>query len=292
MKCSIFSGTSAQHLAFEISKFLNIPIGKITVKRFPDGECYVKIEKDVKNETCILIQSTYRQDKDLIELLLIGDTLKDLGASKVITVLPYLAYSRQDRRFSEGEAISVKSIVKLLEIFSDVVFVINPHKSYIIDYFKIDAFEIDVSKDIGEYFKNKLKNPIVVSPDIGAVNIAKSVASSIGCGYDYLEKKRLAPGEVEVKSRLEYENNDVLIVDDIIDSGGTIIRAIENIKAKNYFVGCIHGLFNQNSIYKIYAYGAKEVVSTDTIPNPVSKISVSKTIAKRLKDYLKEIKVL
>ena len=286
MNYLIFSGTSGQHIAIKISQELKIPIGKIIIKRFPDGECYVKIDEDVKDKNCILVQSLYKQDKDLIELLLIGDTLKDLGARKILTIIPYLAYARQDRRFLDGEAISVKSIAKLIDIFSDKVFIVNPHKSHIISYFKSEAYEIDVSKEIGRYFKNKLENPIVISPDIGALNLAKRVAEEIGCKYDYLEKKRIAPGEVEIKKELRYDENDVLIVDDMIDSGGTIINAIKNIKAKRYYVSCIHGLFNQNALYKIYIAGTEEVVSTNTIPNPVAKIDISRKIAEEIKKHI------
>ena len=286
MEYLIFSGTSSQHIAIDLSCLLKIPIGKILIKRFPDGECYVKIDEDVKNKRCILIQSTYRQDRDLIELLLIGDTLKDLGADEIITIIPYLAYSRQDKRFQEGEALSVKSIAKIIDIFSDIVMVINPHKSHIMKFFKSKSYEIDVSKEIGRYFKDILKNPVVISPDIGALNIAKNVAEVLGCDYDYLEKKRIAPGEVEMRSSLSYDDKEVLVVDDMIDSGGTIVNAIKNIKAREYYVSCIHGLFNQNALYRIYTSGAKEVVSTDTIPNPTSKIRVSKIIAEELKKIL------
>lgn len=285
----IFGGSSCQALAKEIGDELNLELGQLTIKRFPDGEHYLRIESDVKGKDCVVVQSTCRpQDANIIELLTILETLKELGAGKISTVVPYFGYGRQDKSFNPGEAVSARIMAKHIQLNSDSFFTVNIHQRHILDFFRIPSFELDASLLLGDYFKTYgLEAPVVIGPDQGANKLAEGVAKVLGCDFDYLEKKRLGPGDVEMKpKKLDVANKDILLVDDMIDSGGTMIEAIKMLKAQNasnVLIGCIHPVLTGNIITRLFATGAVDVVATNTIPSQISFITVSSLIANALK---------
>lgn len=285
----IFGGSTSQSLAREIAGETNYSIGKLTINWFPDGERYVRIESDVKGKDCIVIQSTSRpQDENIMELLQILDALKENGASKVTTIVPYFGYGRQDKIFMPGENISSKTIVKHIEMNSDAFYTVNIHKRHIIDFFKIPATELDASRTLGEYFKmHELEAPVVIGPDNGAERLAKGVSEAIGCPYDYLQKTRISPGHVEMKpKKIDVKGKDIIIIDDIIDSGGTIVEAMKMLKEKgaaNVLVGTVHPVLTGNVIARLFSGGAADVVATNTINSQISYLTVSSLISEALK---------
>ncbi len=285
MSDMVIAGTTCQGLAREVADEINAELGQLTVKKFPDGELYIRIETDVRGKECAVIQSTSMpQGRNLIELFLLIDTLKELGAKRIKTVVPFFSYSRQDKSFNPGEAVTSRTIAKHIEINSDEFYSINLHKDSILDFFNIPAKNLDASPILGEYFKTyELESPVVVGPDRGAINMAESVAEVLGGTADYLEKKRQGPGKVEMKpKKLSVKNRDVILVDDIIDSGGTMLVASEMLKSQgafNVMVGCIHPVLTTNIVTKLFAAGAADVVATNTIPSQISFITVSSLIA-------------
>jgi ribose-phosphate pyrophosphokinase len=285
----IIAGTTCQGIAREVADETKTELGQLTVKRFPDGELYVRIESDVRGKDCAVIQSTSNpHGRNLIELFLLIDTLKELGAKRIKTVVPFFGYGRQDKSFNPGEAVTSKTVAKHIGIGTDEFYSINLHKDRILDFFNVPAKNLDASPILGEYFKTyDIKSPVVIGPDRGAVDMAKSVAGILGGTADYLEKKRLGPGKVEMKPKtLSVKDKDVILVDDIIDSGGTMLMAGEMLKSQgalNVMVGCIHPVLTTNIVTKLFAAGAADVVATNTIPSQISFITVSSLIADAIK---------
>jgi ribose-phosphate pyrophosphokinase len=283
----VFGGSSSQDLAEEVAMVLGCELGKATIKSFPDGEKYVKIETPVEGEDVVVVQSTQRsQDENLMELFFMLDALKDQWAD-VTAVVPYYGYGRQDRAFATGEAVAARTIAKHIAVGARKFVTINPHKEHILDYFDIPAVAVDASSLIGEYFKERdLNQPVVVAPDAGSRDMAQRVADSLGCGCANCEKKRLGPGKVVTSAEnINLDGNDVLIVDDIIDSGGTIVesaKALRSIGAGNIYVACIHPVFTGTASEKIHKI-ADELVATNTIQTEYSKISVAGLIADAVK---------
>jgi ribose-phosphate pyrophosphokinase len=278
----VFGGSSCEVLAREVGS--DAEIGSLTLKKFPDGERYIKIETDVQGSECIVVQSICRpQDENLWELLSILSTLRDLEAEKIVSVVPYYGYGRQDKRFNPGECLTAKVVAQHIQLHSDEFLTINLHHSHILDFFDIPSKELDASSLLGNYFKEKgLKKPTVVAPDEGAQRLAKAVADKLNCEADYLEKTRLGPGEVEMKPKtLDVKGKEVILVDDIIDSGGTMFEAMKMLKARgaeDIWIGCVHPVLTGNIVTRLYAAGARDVVATNTIPSQISRISVAPLI--------------
>lgn len=283
----VFGGGSSQTLAGEVANKLGCELGSAVLNSFPDGEKYVKIESPVEGEDVIVIQSTERpQDENLMELFFMLDALKDQWAD-VTAVLPYYGYGRQDRAFTTGEAAAARTVAKHIEVGARKFLTINPHKEHILDYFDIPAASVDASRLIGEYFKERdLNRPVVVAPDAGSRGMAQRVADSLGCECANCEKKRLGPGKVVTSAEgINLKGNDVLIVDDIIDSGGTIVESAKALRSRgagNIYVGCVHPVFTGTASERINRI-ADGLVATNTIQTEYSKISVAGLIADAVK---------
>jgi len=277
----IIAGSSSPMLAKNLSKEMNVPIANVSIKRFPDGECYVKIND--KFDHAIIVENTY-PNENIIELFLLQDAAKRI-AKNIDIVIPYYGYGRQDKIFEEGEAVSAEKMAKLIEQDANRIILINPHKEYIIKFFSIEGKAIDATNSMAEYFKGKVD--IVIAPDKGAMRMAEKAARVIGCSYNYLEKKRISGSEVSTKVKeMDVAGKNALILDDIISTGGTMIEAIKQLKnqgAGKIYVACIHGLLIGNADERILNAGADEIITTDTIESAYSKVSVAREIANLLK---------
>ncbi len=273
----IVAGSSSPMLAKNLANKLKIKIANVSIKRFPDGECYVKINDDV--EHAIIVQNTY-PDENIIELFLLQDALKRI-ANRIDVIIPYYGYGRQDKIFEKGEAISAEKMAKLIEQDADRIFLINPHKEHIKNFFDKNVEICDAVPVIAKYFKGKVD--VVIAPDKGALEMAKKAAKIMECDYNYFEKKRISSNEVimEVKD-IGAIGKRILIIDDIISTGGTMIKAIESLKGNEIYVACIHGLFIGNADERILKAGCKEIIATDTIESAYSKVSVAEEVAKFL----------
>ncbi|MFQ5886969.1 MAG: ribose-phosphate diphosphokinase, partial [Anaerolineae bacterium] len=202
----------------------------------------------------------------------------------VITVIPYYGYGRQDKAFKDGEAVSARVFAKHVSMHSDEFYTINVHEDEILKFFEIPAHGLDASSTLGDYLKTyELEDPLVIGPDEGAGRLAMGAAKVLGCDHDMLEKSRIAPGEVEMTpKKLNVEGRDVFLVDDMIDSGGTMLEAMDMLrsqKARNVFVGCVHPVLTGNVVSQLFSAGAVDVVATNTIPSDISFITVSGIIA-------------
>lgn len=296
----ILGGSASTDLAEKVAKELGQKAGKIEGKRFPDGERYVRIHEDAKGQDVAVIQSLYRTpDEYIFEYLLIADTLRDMGANKIIGVTPYLAYARQDSRFYPGEALSSAAVAKLFESAgTSSILTIDCHLHRLGDVskvFKIPARNLSAMPTLGKYARDVLKpkNPIVVGPDEEADQWAGTVAKELNAEHTTFTKKRIRKeGETESKLEMdigdvELKGRDVVFADDIISTGGTIVqaaRAAKKMGARRMFVLCTHPVLADAALRKVKAAGVVKVIGTDTIPSPVSTVSVAPVIAEALKN--------
>jgi ribose-phosphate pyrophosphokinase len=213
----IVSGSNSQDLAHRVSKLTNSKLVRTEFKKFPDGEIYVKLNNDVEGEDVFLINTQNNQNDSIIETIIMCDALNDEGARSINLVAPYLAYARQDKKFNKGESISIRAFAKIYSNICDSIFTINPHETHIESFFDIPFMYGDAVPELAKYVQNKLNNPVVLSPDKGAIELAKTASEILNCEYDYLEKTRISPTEINIAPKnLDVNGRDVLIVDDII----------------------------------------------------------------------------
>ncbi len=290
----VTSGTPSKFLAWNVAQTLKAEYLNTEIKHFPDGETYIRFLGDVTKEDVIVIQSLALKPNDyLIELFLMLDALKDLKAKRVVTVLPYFAYARQDERFKPGEAISLKTVSRLIEAAgSDYIYTIDSHRHRVVDQDELTTVplhDLSAMEELAKYMNSKhtLHNLAVIGPDSEAGAWAKIAADALSVDYDALVKKRHDAETVEIQPReLNLKGRDVLIVDDIISTGNTIIKAIDVLKkngAKDVYVACTHPLLVLNALVRIYEAGALDVVGTDTVPSGISHVSVAPVIVDALK---------
>lgn len=285
----ILGGTSTKNIAGNLSKRLRQPLLGVIYKRFPDDEFYVRILDDIAGEDVLIVQTAY-PDQKIVELLLIQDAIYDAGAKKITVILPYFGYSRQDKKFEEGESISARAIAQHISLHADCVITVDPHKLHILKFFTVPAYSCSAVSTIAHYLKEK-NIDFILAPDKGAQERAKEAANLINCEYDYLEKIRINETTVKITpKKLDARGKNVAIIDDIISTGGTMTHSIKELKkqgAKRVFVACTHGLFIGGAIEKLLAADCDDIISTDTIETDFSKVSVADCIADTLlKTYL------
>ena len=278
----IFSGSKSILLTKKVVRETNIDIGEREIREFPDSEIYVRILSDVHNETCILIQSI-TDNSAMIETFLFLDALRDLGAERIHAILPYLAYSRQDKRFERGEALSAKTVLNIIDDLSDSITVINSHflnNEGVYNFHGVEINNLDAFPLLVEYFKNRFNNAIIIAPDEGVKEYVSNAAKLFGCEFDYLEKKRIDSNNVEIKPKnVDVNGKDVVILDDMISTGGTMIEASKSLKsmgARTINIGCVHGVFSKGT--EIFDSICNTLVCTDTIERKESDISVARLI--------------
>lgn len=277
----VISGSSSRRLSEDLARELGAEVIHASIKRFPDDECYVRIEHDSLDREAVIVQNTY-PDRAIIELFLLQDAARGLGVEKLITVIPYFGYARQDKRFNPGEAISAKVMAQHIQLNSSKVITVDIHTPSILQWFdRAEAEEVSAVTSIGKYFAG-WGIDTVLAPDKGAAIRAERVASIIGAEWDHLVKTRISGEEVKVApKKLDVSEKKVLIVDDIISTGGTIMAATSQLKqngAREVIAACTHGLFVGGALEKLKKV-CDEVISTNTIESEVSRISVASQIA-------------
>ncbi len=288
----ILGGTSAKNVARNLANKIYQPLLQATYKRFPDDEFYVRVLDDISGEDVLIVQTAY-PDPKIIELLLMQDAVHDAGAKKITVVLPYFGYSRQDKRFEEGEAISARAVAQHISIHADCVITVDPHKEHILKFFTVPAYSCSAVSTIAQYLKEK-NIDFILAPDKGAKERGKEAATLIDCEYDYLEKTRIDGTTVKIKpKKLDAHGKHVAIIDDIISTGGTMANSIKELKkqgAKTVSVACTHGLFVGGAKEKLLSADCDEIISTDTIETEFSKVSAADCIAEILLKTLPHIK--
>jgi len=283
----IIGCSRSRALAKRISELLHIEHSDLEVKKFPDGELYIKFNSELKNKEVILVQTLNEGKESILEVIFAAHTAKDLGAKSVILVSPYLSYMRQDKRFKPGEAVTSKIIGKLFGIF-DRLITIDPHlhryKS-LNEVFNIKTQKLSANKLIEDYISKNYKKPVIIGPDEESYQWAQLIAKNIKSSAAILRKERLSSRKVKVNltSKIDLKDKEVIIIDDIISTGHTILKAIKLIKKynpKNISIIAIHGIFSDLKVYKkLRKY---KIITTNTIQNNHSLIDISGLIAKSL----------
>jgi len=286
----VVPGPASQDLGRKVADTLKSKIVSVIFKTFPDGESYLRLDGDVKDEEVVIIQSTGPpQDMHIMQLFLMVDAAKDLGAKRMIVVVPYLAYARQDKRFLPGEAISIETFIKLIEASgTDRFLTVNIHQEGVLKKFSVPTENLSAITLLAEHFKNKgLAGAFSLAPDRGALKLVKEADKVLdgGCGWLRKERDRLT-GEILVeKKKFNIEGKDAIIFDDIISTGGTIAAAVKMLKtqgARKVYAACAHPLLVGEAQRRIMQSGAEEIVGTDCVPSLVSVVSVAPLIAEAL----------
>lgn len=272
---TLFTGNANPILASAVAKELNLPIGKAFVGRFSDGEIQVEIQENVRGKNVVVIQSTCAPTNDnLMELMIMIDALKRASASRITAVIPYFGYARQDRRpRSARVAISARIVANMLQSVAGIerVLTMDLHADQIQGFFDIPVDNIYASPVLLADLQNqKSKDLIIVSPDIGGVVRARAMAKQLGCDLAIIDKRRPKANVSEVMHLIgEVEGRHCVIMDDIIDTGGTLCKAAEALKergAKGVTAYCTHAVLSGGAVARIAASQLDEIVVTDTIP--------------------------
>ena len=289
-KLSIISGKTSENLAKKLSKKIKANLVKSEIRVFPDGESKITLIGKISKKKSIVLQSIYPPvDTNLVQVLSLITKAKE-NSSEVIAVIPYMGYARQDREFLPGEIVTMKVLGKLFKSAgASKIIVVDIHSSIGLKHFSIKTKNVTAIPDLVGFFKKlSLKNPLVVSPDQGGKERAKKFAKEFNSDYIALEKTRdKKTGKVKIKTKNleEVENRDLILVDDIISTGGSIIKATQFLKkqkCKRIYVACTHALLMNDAEKKIKKAGVTSIISTNTIPGKTSKVDISKTIAKAI----------
>ena len=288
----IIPGPASRELGEKLAHELHAEITPVFLKTFPDGESYIRFEKqNLKGEDAVIVQTTSPpQDQRLLQLMLMADNAKDLEARSITAIVPYFAYSRQDKRFIPGEAFSIKTIIKLLENCGVTKIIsLNAHNPAVLKNFNVPVLDLSAIPMLAEYFKAKklVQNPLSLSMGKKALSVAQEADNILHGGYDYVASKRdVVTGNVTLEDKLlPVKNRDVIIFDDIISSGGTMAKAVKLVKdkgARKVYAACVHPILMGDSYKRIIENGAEEIVGTDAVPSPVSKVSIAPLLCRVL----------
>ncbi len=269
----IFSGSSNPALAVAVCRYLDIPLGGAKIETFPDGEKLVKTEDDVRGRDCYVIQSTCRPvDEYLMELLIFLDCLRRASAKRITAVMPYFGYARQDRKDEGRVPITAKLVANLITVAgADRVIAIDLHAHQLQGFFDIPVDHLMGELVLSEYFRSKkISKLTVLSPDVGNIKMAAKYAAHLGGDLAIIHKKRVSGSEIKAQEIIgEVEGRNILMVDDIIATAGTIAGAANLVKergAEKIFVGATHGIFAGEALERLKQSPISEVVITDTIP--------------------------
>ncbi len=269
----VFSGTANLEFSKAVAKYLSIPLSEATINRFSDGEISVQISESVRGRDVFIIQSTCAPaNANLMELLIMTDALRRSSASSITAIVPYFGYARQDRKAAPRVPITAKLVANLFETAGiDRVVTVDLHAGQIQGFFDIPVDNLYGSIVFKDYLQRKnLKNPIIASPDIGGVARARNFAKQLGLDIVIIDKRREKANESEVMNIIgNVEGKDVILIDDMIDTAGTIVKAASALKkngANSTMAFCTHPVLSGPAYERISKGELDELVVTDTIP--------------------------
>ena len=271
----IITGNSNKNLSLKISKYLKNRLVRSSIKKFSDGEIYIEINENIRGNSIFVIQSVSSPANDnLMELLLCIDALKRSSAKNITAVIPYFGYARQDRKVVPRTSISAKLVSNLItKAGADRVVTIDLHAGQIQGFFDIPVDNLFATPIFARHVRKKIKNKnlICVAPDVGGTERARALGKFLNAGLAIIDKRRPAPGKSEVMNVIgNVKGKTCIIVDDIIDSGGTIVNAANALTdrgAKEVHVYITHGVLSGKAVQKIKSSKIKRLVITDTIDN-------------------------
>ena len=303
----VVSGSSSRDVATSLAPLMGMQYIELESRRFPDGEGYVRVPSDaidaVRSEPVVLVSNTY-PDSGIVNTVLLLEAIaevrrgnlsnlkgeepqnmEDVG-SGVYLAIPYYGYSRQDKRFSKGEAVSARVIADILARGCDGIAILDLHEPAVLKDMEVPIEFVSSMPEIAELLQTEVSPDFVLSPDKGAIARATKVAGLIGCDFSYLEKTRIDAHTIEHTPKdLDVDGKVVAIVDDMISTGGTICRASDALRrqgATEVHAACTHGLFTGGAILRLSNH-VDGVHSTDSLPNPRAVVSAAPALARGLK---------
>lgn len=298
---TFFSGKSNLNLAKKVVGNLGIRLGKIQIEKFADKETYANIQENAKNKNVVVLQSCFfPANENLMELLIILDAVKRLKPKKILVCLPFYPYRRQEKKTEKGESVTAELVAKLLETAgADRILLLDLHSKIIKKFFKIPAIEVSAFELFVEYFKKKkIRNPLVVAPDRGALNLNRKLAKELKADLAYIEKSRQRKHDIVAKMQVygDVFGKNVIMLDDEISTGGTLMKAariLKKSKAKNIYIAVTHPILAGKAVKKLNKSAIKEIITTDSIYLPKKKkikkikvLSVSGILAEKIKENL------
>ena len=275
----LFTGNANPELAKEIAKCIGIPVGQAGVGRFSDGEIAINIEESVRGADVFVIQPVCPPVNDnLMELLILMDALKRASADRITAVIPYYGYARQDRKTKARDPITAKLVADLISTAgANRVLTMDLHAAQIQGYFNIPVDHLLGAPILAEYFMQKeMKDAVVVSPDVGSVSRARYFADMMNLPIAIVDKRRPKANVAEVMNVIgDIHGKDVILIDDIVDTGGSITEAanaMAKLGARDIYACCTHAVFSGPAVNRIKDSAIKEMVVLNTIPLPSEKV--------------------
>lgn len=267
----IFSGSSNRLLAEKIARYIGLPLGTLESKRFSDGEIWVKFGENIRGRDVIIIQSTNPPAENILELLLLVDAARRASAKRITAVIPYFGYARQDRKDQPRVSITAKLLANLItSAGTDRVITMDLHASQIQGFFDIPLDHLYGSSIFVNQFADLTENLVVVSPDVGGIKVARAYAKKLNASLVVIDKRRPKQNLAEVVQIIgDVDGKNVLLVDDLIDTAGTFVGAINALKqkgAKDIYGAVTHPLLSGPAIERINNSELKKLFVSDTIP--------------------------
>lgn len=290
MKPLLFSLFAPKETVHTLNEAQSYEVGDVTIRNFPDGETYLKLNSNVKDRELIIYAALDNPNPKFLPLIYFLKLAKEGGAKKIGVVFPYLPYMRQDIAFSVGEAITSKYFANLISSHVDWLLTIDPHLHRyhnLNEIYTPPAFVLHATLPIANWIKTNVKNTLIIGPDAESKQWVSEIANSINVPYLVLEKVRKGDKAVEIKiPNLEkYQDFTPVLVDDIISTGTTIVETLQQLRAKNMKPGlCIgvHALFVGDALEKIRLAGASDIITCNTVEHVTNKIDIIPTIQSEL----------
>ncbi len=289
-KLSVIAGKSSEEISRKLSRKIKANLVKTQIRIFADGESKITLSGKISKRKSVVVQSIYPPvNTNLIQALSLISKAKETS-SEVIAVIPYMGYARQDREFLPGEIVTMKVLGKLFKgAGASKIIAVDIHSMIGFKHFSIKTKNVSAVPELVRYVKKlSLKNPLVISPDQGGKERAKEFAKELSSEYIALEKKRdRKTGKVQIKTKNldEVAKRDLILVDDMISTGGSIVKATQFLKkqkCKKVYVACTHALLMNDAEKRIKKAGVSKIISTNTIPGKTSIVDISNTIAKAI----------
>lgn len=282
----LYAGTGSPDLAQKVAEYIGEPLCGRDIIQFPNENLFVKLHSSVRGQDVYLIQTTSAPvHRNLMELLIMVQTLKLDSAARITAVIPYLAYGRSDKKDQPRVPITARLIADMIEVAgADRYMLLDPHAGQVQGFFSIPGDVLTAFHMVTDHLKalsTKMKDPVVVTVDLGFAKKGRNVAADIDAPIAFIEKRRVAnDARAQALTIIgEVEDRDVVLVDDEIDTGGSIAQAVNLVKengARDIYVTCVHAIFSANAIDRLATLPVKQFITTNTVPIPEDKVALLK----------------